>query len=431
MKIFKSIILILCTFTLFSCGDSDPQDTTVPTDPSPEVPVEPSPVVYHDITVIDGYIRGAIAFVDLNNNKVLDNEEPWIETGINGYGQIDITDLGVIPEGIQLVVNIPAGAIDENTIDEQNPEGIAFIESEEFTLQSLPGGNVATPLTTLINMNIIEGDVDTAISEFADKLNMSVDDVTGDYIEAENAPLTVLTELMVANDVLPNKFDESINISNLVKANAVTGFLAETIEVANTANTLSNDNEALATFANQISNNVELFISNTDITITEENLSSISTMIEAIGEATFEQFSELVVEESNSPEILQNASTQSQVIAAVMQDLLVDSYIDNNNIAETELTKVKSIIAVFKEDISLLVTENSDVSPQELITIVNDSVTESYQQIIDLIDSGSPVENIRKEIDLDLCAQGSCTVITPVLPTMILGESKFNQSILQ
>jgi hypothetical protein len=89
--------------------------------------------------VIDGYIKGATACLDLNLNNTCDSGEPSSITDASGSYKLTYSS-DVVIENIPVVVNVPAGAIDQS-------DGTI---SKAYTL-SAPSGHaiVISPFTTL------------------------------------------------------------------------------------------------------------------------------------------------------------------------------------------------------------------------------------------------------------------------------------------
>jgi hypothetical protein len=101
----------------------------------------PAPVAQSTLSgaVVDGYIRGATVCLDFNKNNVCDSSEPTGQTGTNGKYSLQYDSTAVI-ENIPVLVNVPAGAVDES-------DGAI---AKAYTLKGLATSPlVISPFTTL------------------------------------------------------------------------------------------------------------------------------------------------------------------------------------------------------------------------------------------------------------------------------------------
>lgn len=99
--------------------------------------------------VIDGYVSGAEAFLDINFNGVLDSGEPSAVTGAGGVYSLDI------PESLEecamispVIVNVPVGAVDEDRGVITKPYTMSL--PPEAYLNSDISDNIVTPITSLV-----------------------------------------------------------------------------------------------------------------------------------------------------------------------------------------------------------------------------------------------------------------------------------------
>ncbi|CDS97985.1 hypothetical protein [Vibrio coralliirubri] len=135
----------------------------------------------YSVTAIDGYLRDATVWLDLNKNYVLDSGEPTATSGEGGIAELDVSGIDN-PSQYPVVVQAIAG----QTIDEdQGPVTKSYV-------MSAPAGETAvTPLSTLVhntleqNSNLSKED---ATQQVATQLGIDVDDVLGDFLEGDGAP---------------------------------------------------------------------------------------------------------------------------------------------------------------------------------------------------------------------------------------------------
>lgn len=91
--------------------------------------------------VADGYLSGAIVFLDRNGNKMLDSDEPWAESGSQGRFSIEIN------RGEGELYPVVAEIIAGKTFDEDTQQYV----SESYRLEAPAGKwSFVSPLTTLV-----------------------------------------------------------------------------------------------------------------------------------------------------------------------------------------------------------------------------------------------------------------------------------------
>ncbi|MFD1878385.1 hypothetical protein ACFSF3_16080 [Vibrio chagasii] len=126
----------------------------------------------------DGYLVGANACLDLNNNKECDKDEPNAVTGDNGEFTIDNLTQEQLEQST-LLIEVVAG----QTIDTDNP---GVVLNKSYRLTAPPQSEFISPLTTLIQNEIESGaSLDEAKATIQEKLGTTLD-LTQDYIEAKN-----------------------------------------------------------------------------------------------------------------------------------------------------------------------------------------------------------------------------------------------------
>ncbi|MBA6352677.1 beta-propeller fold lactonase family protein [Colwellia sp. BRX8-2] len=387
------------SFLLISCGGGGSEsksDVTI-------TPPAPIPTATHqDITVIDGYIRGAIAYIDLNNNKTLDDGEPWIETGPSGFGQIDTTSLGLPPEDIKVIVIVPPGAIDENTISDENPDGIPITEETAFQMLSLPGENIATPLTTLVSISAENnGDLKAAKTAVAESLGISIADLSTDYLETGSQELTVLSELMIKNQVIPKDLTNAVTAGELLVAKTVSSQISSIIQQANESGVLVQNTEAIGALANATASSVISFVEENAESLTTETSKNFSAVIELINETTYNSFEAIITStEAVSAEVIAQTSQQASVMGDVIIDLMVDNINSADGITAEEIADATVIANVISEVIEAMIAEDLDgtldINVLTEIAIITAETT--LQQLTQLENSGLTDEEIAEAL---------------------------------
>ncbi|UOE82508.1 hypothetical protein LTQ03_17425 [Vibrio splendidus] len=135
----------------------------------------------YSVTAIDGYLRNASVWLDLNSNYVLDNGEPTATSGEGGVAELNVSGIDN-PSQYPVVVQAIAG----QTIDEDQGQ-----VTESYVMSAPAGETAVTPLSTLVhntleqNSNLSKED---ATQQVATQLGIDVDDVLGDFLEGDGAP---------------------------------------------------------------------------------------------------------------------------------------------------------------------------------------------------------------------------------------------------
>lgn len=128
----------------------------------------------------DGYLEGAVACLDLNENKACDDDEPSAVTNENG--EFTITGLtNAEHQTSAVVIEIVPG----QTIDQDNP-GVPLTKA--YTLTAPPGSQFISPLTTLVQNELEKGrSMESAIATVKSQLGALGADVelNRDYIQAK------------------------------------------------------------------------------------------------------------------------------------------------------------------------------------------------------------------------------------------------------
>ena len=201
---------------LSGCNDDDttvssttPSET--PSTPS-DTPSSPAETTKYSVTAIDGYLRNARIWLDLNGNYVLDDGEPNAISGEGGVADLDVTNVDN-PEQYPVVVQ----AISGQTIDEDEPD---VTVSDDYMMSAPPGEKDVTPLSTLVHVLIDQNTTDSddaaaieaakqaAIQQVADQLGLDEDEILGDFVESGVDAAAYAAENLVDSNVLPSSPQE-------------------------------------------------------------------------------------------------------------------------------------------------------------------------------------------------------------------------------
>ncbi|GLT13553.1 hypothetical protein [Vibrio algivorus] len=201
----------------------------------------------YSVTAIDGYLRGAQVWLDLNGNFKLDIGEPSANTGNGGKADLDTTGIDN-PEQYSVIVQAIKGeTVDEDTITDENPNGTAV--EKAYVMSAPPGESAVTPLSTLVDILIkqsasdgdsaeqIEQKKQKAIATISSQLGLSEDELLGDFIEKGHTDMVYVSQNLVAANVFPESADgleeaakDTSNKNNFSKkAAAVNAFIKKKV----------------------------------------------------------------------------------------------------------------------------------------------------------------------------------------------------------
>ncbi|WP_369433874.1 hypothetical protein [Psychromonas sp. MME1] len=166
----------------------------------------------YSVYAIDGYLRNAQVWLDLNGNYQLDLGEPEALSGEGGLTILDTTNISN-PEQYSVVVKaIAAQTIDEDTVTVSNPNGIAI--TTPFLLSAPAGQTVISPLSTLVKIKMDNGqDQQQAMTAVATELGIVEDALLGDYIAANQGDIAAKANAVVELGVLPESEQKLQEIS--------------------------------------------------------------------------------------------------------------------------------------------------------------------------------------------------------------------------
>ncbi|MEC7643848.1 MAG: hypothetical protein VX870_10170 [Pseudomonadota bacterium] len=205
MKLTQLALALTTVLALTACGGgSDSPDTTTPPDTGSGGGdngggdnTASGPTISGK--VIDGYVKGATVFVDINGNGQLDDGEPNGESSDAGDYKLELTD---IDESVEecityapIVVDVPVGAIDEDLgeVEEAYTMTLPPINEDAFDSANI------TPLTSVLwetfqnDFALEDGNADPVlaceqllnnnelISQFKDRMDQTLAKIVEDY----------------------------------------------------------------------------------------------------------------------------------------------------------------------------------------------------------------------------------------------------------
>ncbi|GAL33481.1 hypothetical protein JCM19240_2177 [Vibrio maritimus] len=190
-KIFKVSLGLFFTVSIYGCNSDNNNSTD-----------NVSAGDAYSVTAIDGYLKGAEVWLDLNNNFLLDANEPSAISVEGGIATLDVTGIDD-PTLYPVVVRAIVG----QTIDETEGE-----ITEPFVMSAPAGESAVTPLTTIVH-NSMKKDPslskEDAVQKLANELGIESDDVLGDFIAGEGKPKAAYAaEQIVSMGALPESPDD-------------------------------------------------------------------------------------------------------------------------------------------------------------------------------------------------------------------------------
>ena len=149
-----------------------------------------------EVRAIDGYLKGAQVWLDLNSNSLLDDNEPSATTGAGGKAVLNISSLKESSSKFPLMVQVIAN----KTIDESSPDTPI---TQGYVMSAPAGYKVITPLTTLVQLQIQAGSTPAQAEASVKALLQQADaDLSADYVANDQKVLAgqaaVLVQLLPA-----------------------------------------------------------------------------------------------------------------------------------------------------------------------------------------------------------------------------------------
>ncbi|WP_020409205.1 hypothetical protein [Hahella ganghwensis] len=246
--LYKSALFVTVIYTLSACGG---QESSIPERETLTPPVGNTGSSASTLNgrVMDGYLRHARVWLDINENFQLDEGEPNVMSRDGGrfsFTKSMMGDLGSPRQYRMMAHVLPGISVDEDDMVGEN-EALGIVE-EGYILSSPPGNPYITPLTTLIVAEYDYLQRRDGIATYGSAHNRVrtrvglESDLLQDYVSSENYVLhslaksliTVQQELyngqnMVVEDNLLSQVDGDVadmTAANLLRASAesLTGF---------------------------------------------------------------------------------------------------------------------------------------------------------------------------------------------------------------
>ncbi|CAH8208860.1 hypothetical protein [Vibrio aestuarianus] len=226
----KLISIVIIAGGLTACGGGDSGSSSSTPAPAPQTKTLQG-------VAIDGYISGATAFLDINYNGVLDEGEPSSITDNEGSYQLSLTGSNSdCMDYAPIVVNVPVGAIDADSPNSPITEPYQLVFPPVMTVKSDLEIKSTTPLTTMlwneIQADLYKGGVNSCAAlkqavntqdsiiqnvkehdfRIANRYNIAVEDLYGDFVKAQNIELYNLAQKMMP--AIKKSYQETKDIQN-------------------------------------------------------------------------------------------------------------------------------------------------------------------------------------------------------------------------
>lgn len=163
---------------------------------------------------IDGYLKNATAFLDLNDNGVLDANEPQAKTGEQGQFTLLATDTEIKNHRVVVLVTTDSFDVDTGRVD------------KAFKLMAPKGeGGVLSPLTTLVLAHMANGlSRQDAAAKVQTDLGLGQFDVMQNFVSSGNeraqkmaVALTEVLKTISSRDGREQLNDVRLSVDNKIK----------------------------------------------------------------------------------------------------------------------------------------------------------------------------------------------------------------------
>jgi len=193
------------SIALVGCGSGGDENTG-------QVAAPAVPSVFYTVKVIDGYLKNAQVWLDIDGDMQLDSNEPSVLSGDGGIAELDVTNI-VNPEQYSTYAKVIFG----QTIDEDSGP-----VASDYMMSAPPGETEITPLSTLVDIYIEQNTDGTesvevlaaikqaGIAKVAYDFGIQESDVLSDYIANTSASTAFVAENIANSQILPDDENEFI-----------------------------------------------------------------------------------------------------------------------------------------------------------------------------------------------------------------------------
>lgn len=171
------------------------------------------------VKAVDGYLKNARVWLDVNGNGVLDSDEPTASSDASGTATLDVTSIAQ-PERYRVLVEAIAGTTTDVGDGSATPTAI----SKSYVMSAPAGVTTVTPLTTLVEQSMSAGGLSqaAAVADVASRLGLSANDsaaLLDDFIASKQTTAQVYASNLV--QVLGSTLDSSKASALLTSGEAV------------------------------------------------------------------------------------------------------------------------------------------------------------------------------------------------------------------
>ncbi|WP_318417844.1 hypothetical protein, partial [Photobacterium leiognathi] len=206
MKLKPLIVAMgFATVPLSGCGGGDSDGEISKTkDPIPESAVTSD---VYSIKAVDGYLRNAEVWLDINGNSLHDKNEPFAISKDGGVADLDVSGIDN-PEQYSVMVKAIAGkTVDEDTVTETNKAGVPI--TKPFVLSAPAGESIISPLSTLVQINMNnQMTKEEALAKVAQDLNIETSTILSDYVESNLGDVASKANAIVELGIVPESVEE-------------------------------------------------------------------------------------------------------------------------------------------------------------------------------------------------------------------------------
>ncbi|WP_305368515.1 hypothetical protein [Photobacterium leiognathi] len=206
MKLKPLIVAMgFATVPLSGCGGGDSDGEISKTkDPIPESAVTSD---VYSVKAVDGYLRNAEVWLDINGNSLHDKNEPFTISKDGGVADLDVSGIDN-PEQYSVMVKAIAGkTVDEDTVTETNKAGVPI--AKPFVLSAPAGESIISPLSTLVQINMNnQMTKEEALAKVAQDLNIETSTILSDYVESNLGDVASKANAIVELGIVPESVEE-------------------------------------------------------------------------------------------------------------------------------------------------------------------------------------------------------------------------------